>query len=395
MKSTNSENEDKRSNQKKNLLQQTIEKIVFFNNDNNSYVKCDDGDSATDQKRNIINFRQRRLTLNTSTDDQKRDQSTSDDSKDRQGKAATMNSRIMYSKEFEAKNETNISSGSSSNVKNDILLLPFPSHQVGTYSCHGVEPHPFIIYSKGDKPSDSNTMSFFDKFFGSKSAESYTSARVVTISQKKINQDRGYVIYPFGNHEQTALFGVFDGHGECGDMLAEYTMHAVSEKLHSHPDCHSLKDIEQAFKDVFKKIDEDVLNQKDFTSMHSGSTACVVLLRDNKVWVANIGDSRAVSARMNDDIDPGGKKKKKLVAVDWSKDQNANDEEERLRVMQSGGYITMPDEEGLPARIWLDEECSQIGLAMSRSIGDHALKSVGVISEPKVNEFQVTDNDEV
>eukprot|EP01083_Nonionella_stella_P110219 322356_1 len=54
----------------------------------------------------------------------------------------------------------------------------------------------------------------------------------------------------------------------------------------------------------------------------------------------------------------------------------------------------MPQEEGLPARIWLDEQCSQIGLAMSRSIGDHALKDVGVIAEPKVYEYKIGDNDE-
>ena len=49
--------------------------------------------------------------------------------------------------------------------------------QVGTYSCHGVEP-------------------------------SYSEDDGVTA---KINQDRGCVVYPFKNDPKHALFSVFDG----------------------------------------------------------------------------------------------------------------------------------------------------------------------------------------
>ena len=44
-------------------------------------------------------------------------------------------------------------------------------------------------------------------------------------------------------------------------------------------------------------------------------------------------------------------------------------------------------------RVWLDKEWSQIGLAMARSIGDHAVKSVGVIAEPVVSFHDVKEND--
>ena len=44
-------------------------------------------------------------------------------------------------------------------------------------------------------------------------------------------------------------------------------------------------------------------------------------------------------------------------------------------------------------RVWLDEEWSQIGLAMARSIGDHAVKSVGVIAEPVVSFHEINEND--
>ena len=50
-------------------------------------------------------------------------------------------------------------------------------------------------------------------------------------------------------------------------------------------------------------------------------------------------------------------------------------------------------EERLSARVWLDCNYSQIGLAMSRSLGDHVVKSVGVIATPVVTECKLKDND--
>ena len=73
---------------------------------------------------------------------------------------------------------------------------PFPPHIVGTYSCHGVEPS-----RDGSKVCD------------------------------KINQDRGGVIFPFAGHPRQALFCVFDGHGEFGDVISQTAMHELQARL--------------------------------------------------------------------------------------------------------------------------------------------------------------------
>ena len=73
---------------------------------------------------------------------------------------------------------------------------PFPPHIVGTYSCHGVEPS-----RDGSKVCD------------------------------KINQDRGGVISPFAGHPRQALFCVFDGHGEFGDVISQTAMHELQARL--------------------------------------------------------------------------------------------------------------------------------------------------------------------
>lgn len=39
--------------------------------------------------------------------------------------------------------------------------------------------------------------------------------------------------------------------------------------------------------------------------------------------------------------------------------------------------------------MWLDAAMTQIGLAMARSIGDHAVKPIGVIAEPEVTQHTI------
>uniref|UniRef100_A0A1I7UJS8 protein-serine/threonine phosphatase n=1 Tax=Caenorhabditis tropicalis TaxID=1561998 RepID=A0A1I7UJS8_9PELO len=79
----------------------------------------------------------------------------------------------------------------------------------------------------------------------------------------------------------------------------------------------------------------------------SGTTACVCLVGDNKVIVANAGDSRAVLCR-------AGK------AIDLSVDHKPEDEIETARIHKAGGTIEDGRVNG--------------GLNLSRALGDHAYK---------------------
>jgi protein phosphatase 2C family protein 2/3 len=231
---------------------------------------------------------------------------------------------------------------------------------------------------------------------------SRTKARIVTVTKQKINQDRGHIIYPYDSDSQTALFGTYDGHGAKGELLAEYTMNALCDKLHLHPNYQKSgkgRNIERAFHDVLTEIDDEIKNIDDLSPLNSGSTACIVLLQGKRLYVANVGDSRAVlgsrrkasSSKSRGDADSNST----IETIELTKDHNVHDMDERRRILKAGGYITIPQDEQLPARIWLDEKCSQVGLAMSRSIGDHALKHVGVIAEPVVRNYALNNNDEV
>jgi serine/threonine protein phosphatase PrpC len=201
----------------------------------------------------------------------------------------------------------------------------------------------------------------------------------------KINQDRGGIAYPYGNCNRTALFAAYDGHGQGGELVSQYALHEIQKRLEKHPCYHT--DISKAFKDIFTKVDDNLKHEPLIEPLYAGTTACVVLIRDNVITISNVGDSRAVLAKR-------AAPEKVLEAIDLSQDQNPDTPEEQKRIESSGGFVSPPPEEGLSARVWLDQSCSQIGLAMARSIGDHAVASVGVIAEPVVTSHTICDEED-
>lgn len=244
--------------------------------------------------------------------------------------------------------------------------LPFPRNAVGIYSCHGMEP----IYEPDYHAFAKDLVH---------ESESYTMA--------KINQDRGGIAFPFASSDRTALFGTYDGHGECGDLVAQYCLHQIPIRLEQH-EAFKRGDFKTAITEVFLEVDSDLNNQSEIEPLFSGCTAVVALVRKGEVFLANAGDSRAVLA-CKDPIQEG-----KHKAVDLTVDQNPNSPGEQERIEKMGGFVSPPPEEGLSARVWLDAGFTQIGLAMSRSLGDYAVKPVGVIAEPVVSHRKLQNDDD-
>jgi protein phosphatase 2C family protein 2/3 len=228
------------------------------------------------------------------------------------------------------------------------IQFPFGEDKVGTYSCHGVEP------------------SFYEE-------EGVTA---------KINQDRACVVYPFAEDAQQALFMVLDGHGESGEVISHFVMHELQAHIEKHPMLE--EDPELALRESFLAVDEALGRDHASEATFSGTTVVAVLMRGTHLWIANAGDSRAVLAQLK--ADGLG-----LQAKDLSEDQNPNSPAEQERILASGGFVSPPPEPGLSARVWLDAEMTQIGLAMARSIGDHAVKKIGVIAEPEIRQHTVSD----
>ncbi|KAH8061355.1 protein serine/threonine phosphatase [Aureococcus anophagefferens] len=280
-------------------------------------------------------FRQKRLSYSAAPQRGKSDASSATRA------SGERNRRPSSSSAARARNAVTVKPGY------EATTAPFDGSILGTYSYHGIEP----------------------KHYG---------AGVVS----KINQDRGCVVAPYNDSDACSLYCIFDGHGEHGDGVSEFVLATIVQDLEAHPDLHAAPDV--ALKATFLATDME-LARSNVESYYSGTTAVVCYRVDDTIFTANAGDSRAIVAVK----DGAGR-----TCVPLSIDHNPNAPGERERIVKAGGFVSDPPEEGLSARVWLDRKCTQVGLAMGRSIGDNAVKRIGVIAEPEVRTHEVSDRDD-
>uniref|UniRef100_J3MEN0 protein-serine/threonine phosphatase n=2 Tax=Oryza brachyantha TaxID=4533 RepID=J3MEN0_ORYBR len=166
------------------------------------------------------------------------------------------------------------------------------------------------------------------------------------------------------NEQKVGLFGVFDGHG--GPLAAEYLKDHLFENLVKHP--KFLQDTKLAISQTFLKSDADFLESVSSNPFRDdGSTAVTAILVGNHLYVANVGDSRAVALK-------AGK------AVPLSEDHKPNRKDEQKRIEDAGGIVVLDD-------TWRVNGL----LAMSRAFGNRALKHC-VKAEPEIQEKVVDES---
>jgi serine/threonine protein phosphatase PrpC len=116
----------------------------------------------------------------------------------------------------------------------------------------------------------------------------------------------------------------------------------------------------------------------------SGSTGVMVLVKDNHLHCANVGDSRAILIRGSNYV------------IELSTDQKPSDPIEKQRIIANGGRVhpcrsstcsSVPSGKYVgPPRVW--NKTSEVpGLMMSRSFGDEIGHACGIICTPVVKTF--------
>lgn len=116
-----------------------------------------------------------------------------------------------------------------------------------------------------------------------------------------------------------------------------------------------------------------------------------ILTFGNKIYVANVGDSRAILIRK-------GPTEDLFEVAALTRDHKPDDSQEAQRIIAAGGRIdSYRDQNGNklgPERVWLKEQ-ELPGLAMSRSFGDKVACMVGVNAVPECREVTLTQQDKV
>ena len=189
----------------------------------------------------------------------------------------------------------------------------------------------------------------------------------------KTNQDSYFIKENFLKNNNY-LLGVCDGHGEKGEIISRY----VSNKLPEY-----IKDLNNDnIMNIFKKINNEIYNNKNIESNMSGTTVISLILTTEKMICINLGDSRAALFKNEDGI---------YYCKNLSRDHKPNEPDENKRIINNNGRIKKCYDEDLkkylgPDRVWLKNK-EEPGLAMSRSIGDKIAHTVGVTDEPEFKNY--------
>jgi serine/threonine protein phosphatase PrpC len=211
----------------------------------------------------------------------------------------------------------------------------------------------------------------------------------------KANQDSFCAHTVFGESPGDHFFGVFDGHGEFGTQCSQFVKRSLCENVLRSRHFHS--DPVQAYHEAFLATNAQ-LHRNSIDDAMSGTTAVTALVRGRTLYVANVGDSRAVIAERRGSA---------LAAVDLSTDQTPFREDECARVRACGARILTldqleglkdpavrcwggeDDDDGDPPRLWVQHGMYP-GTAFTRSLGDSAAEEIGVVAVPEVLVMQLS-----
>ncbi|XP_019171582.1 PREDICTED: probable protein phosphatase 2C 9 [Ipomoea nil] len=154
---------------------------------------------------------------------------------------------------------------------------------------------------------------------------------------------------------ELGLFAVYDGH--LGESVAAYLQNHLFPNILKEEDFWT--DPHRSILKAYEKTDQAILSHNPDIGTGGSTAVTAILVNGQKLWVANVGDSRAVLSR-------------KGVAVQMSVDHDPNAEHESIE--DRGGFVT-----NIPG----DVPRVNGQLAVSRAFGDKNLKKF-LRSDPDV-----------
>lgn len=187
-----------------------------------------------------------------------------------------------------------------------------------------------------------------------------------------------------------------DGHGALGHRVSDFVIETLPKICIREiidktifpliPDRTLL--VNKAIENSIILTNSKLSNIIEIDTNFSGTTCNAIVIHNNIVYCANVGDSRAILGKLS--------RKGKWSYEPLSRDHKATEIDEANRIKRFGGRIEpFKDDKGLfigPMRIWL--RTKQIpGLAMTRSIGDQIASTVGVTCDPEIKNLQLKEED--
>ena len=192
--------------------------------------------------------------------------------------------------------------------------------------------------------------------------KSYYKCENPNLEIRKSMEDYSYTNINFINdkNHKMSLFAIFDGHN--GIEVSEYLYNNFDGVLKKNLERNNFK-IEESISESFIEI--DLLLQKSKKFKMTGSTASVILIDNNIIYCANVGDSTCYYLLKNE-------------IIEMTTQHNVKNKKEVERIKKKEGLIFNGKVFGC--------------LSITRTFGDFDFKDGGVIVNPTLSKFHISND---
>ncbi|KAH0791912.1 protein phosphatase 2C [Histomonas meleagridis] len=194
-----------------------------------------------------------------------------------------------------------------------------------------------------------------EKHFFLQGKQIFPGGHAEATGKRPTMEDAATIIGEFSG-PNTQFYGVFDGHGsaEPSRFAAQKLPSLISDKLSKNID------IKESIVSSIKELNETAVEKW----RTSGTTVAIVIIMNNKLYTANVGDTRIILVQNG-------------IAKRLSQDHKISDPNEQKSVCDRGGVIFQDRVNGI--------------LALSRAVGDGNIADC-ISCEPFINESDFDDN---
>jgi len=183
---------------------------------------------------------------------------------------------------------------------------------------------------------------------------------------------------------EVQLMCMCDGHGANGGQVSQFVVEYVGSELFKRFEKSYMQGT-NSMEALLSNLVSDCfrgLKKSQIDIRYSGSTCLICLVFDGKIWIANLGDSRAVIAR-----EVKGSLEVKPLSRDAIPDQH-----DFLQVITAKGGRVTKDPEGNVVLFGTDGD-KTMSLGMATSLGDTWAESYGLSHRPEISSQEVNDED--
>ena len=193
----------------------------------------------------------------------------------------------------------------------------------------------------------------------------YFSREEMNPKFKESMEDFLLIKHPFLSIEKhnLSLFSVFDGHG--GNFVAKYLKENFASNLQNNIKINYSMNFRNILKSTFESTDKEL--EKFNEAENCGSTGTVVIINNNAVYCANVGDSKCYFINKTNNI------------IQLSEDHNCNNQKDREELKKKGVLIFQNRVFG--------------SLSLTRTFGDKEFKKEGLTCNPYIKKIFLDKDD--